>query len=215
MNHSNESGKPVKQINVLGVVAAGSILNGGISYYDAQAGGIDEPNQLISKDGEVPYGGISTQPMPNRVIIYEEAPVAESVEDDMSFNEAFRTARNEVGPGGVFHWKGQLYNTYYREEWAAMSAEEQAQYEQSVPSQSEVEPHDDDQPIIIGHSETVEETRHVQIDDTRIVNGRIIHRVGIQNTQTITYEEILGDADQEDPDACAHNDDGDFSNEEA
>lgn len=49
---------------------------------------------------------------------------AHGVSDDMSYAEAFSAARAEVGPGGVFEWRGQLYGTYYGNEWDAMSPEE-------------------------------------------------------------------------------------------
>ena len=45
--------------------------------------------------------------------------------DDMSFREAFDAARAELGPGGVFSWHGNLYNTYTTDEWSAMSEEDQ------------------------------------------------------------------------------------------
>lgn len=54
------------------------------------------------------------------------------VSDDMSFGEAFAAAREEVGAGGVFQWKGNLYNTYTEEEWDAMSASEKAEFAQLV-----------------------------------------------------------------------------------
>ena len=50
-----------------------------------------------------------------------EIPVASSVSDEMSFSEAFAAAREEVGPGGVFEWNGNVYNTYYADEWENMS----------------------------------------------------------------------------------------------
>jgi hypothetical protein len=58
-----------------------------------------------------------------------EVQVAAGVNDDMSFGEAFAAARQEVGPGGVFEWHGQIYGTYYADEWNNMSAEERAEYE--------------------------------------------------------------------------------------
>lgn len=58
----------------------------------------------------------------------DEVQVATSVNDDMSFGEAFAAARAEVGPGGVFEWHGQLYGTYTAEEWNNMTAEERAEY---------------------------------------------------------------------------------------
>jgi hypothetical protein len=57
-----------------------------------------------------------------------EVQVASGVNDDMSFSEAFAAARQEVGPGGVFEWHGQIYGTYYADEWNNMSAAERAEY---------------------------------------------------------------------------------------
>lgn len=57
-----------------------------------------------------------------------EIPVAHNVTDDMSFSEAFAAARAEVGSGGTFSWHGQVYSTYTAEEWNAMSAQEQAAF---------------------------------------------------------------------------------------
>lgn len=51
-----------------------------------------------------------------------------NVNDDMSFREAFAAARAEVGPGGIFSWHGNVYNTYVTEEWEAMSVEERSEF---------------------------------------------------------------------------------------
>lgn len=59
------------------------------------------------------------------------APVAE-VSDDMSFSQAFASARRQVGAGGVFAWRGKVYGTYYKTEWDNMTAEEKAEYHASV-----------------------------------------------------------------------------------
>lgn len=72
-----------------------------------------EPEQL-------PEGGI------------EAADVSDVVTDDMSFNEAFATARADVGAGGVFEWNGNLYGTHYKEEWDNLSPEETEEYWASV-----------------------------------------------------------------------------------
>lgn len=50
------------------------------------------------------------------------------VSDDMSFGEAFAAAREQVGPGGVFEWRGNVYNTYNADEWEAMSPEDRAEF---------------------------------------------------------------------------------------
>lgn len=60
------------------------------------------------------------------------------VDQNLSFGEAFAAARNKVGPGGVFHWHGGIYNTYTADEWNSMSAGDHAQFAQQV--QPEVRP---------------------------------------------------------------------------
>ena len=62
------------------------------------------------------------------VYIDESVSIAENVNDDMSFDEAFAAARAEVGAGGAFEWRGGVYGTYYAEEWESMSAEEKAEF---------------------------------------------------------------------------------------
>ncbi|MCM1006293.1 MAG: hypothetical protein NC402_08370 [Prevotella sp.] len=51
-----------------------------------------------------------------------------SVNDEMSFSEAFAAARAEVGPGGAFEWRGGVYGTYTADEWANMSSAERTDY---------------------------------------------------------------------------------------
>ncbi len=57
-------------------------------------------------------------------------PVASSVNDSMSFSQAFAAARAEVGPGGAFEWHGQVYGTYYADEWNSMTSGERAEWGQ-------------------------------------------------------------------------------------
>lgn len=58
----------------------------------------------------------------------DEVAVATSVNDDMSFSEAFAAARAEVGAGGAFEWRGGVYGTFTADEWNNMSVEERAEY---------------------------------------------------------------------------------------
>lgn len=64
-------------------------------------------------------------------VIHDVAPAAHTVRDDMSFSQAFATARQEVGAGGVFHWRGQCYGTYYQSEWQSMDADARHSFAQS------------------------------------------------------------------------------------
>lgn len=58
--------------------------------------------------------------------------MATSVNDDMSFAEAFKAARAEVHAGGVFEWHGQVYGTYYGDEWDALSPADQSAFTAST-----------------------------------------------------------------------------------
>jgi len=64
-----------------------------------------------------------TPPTPNN-----EIDVATGVRDSMSFGDAFAAARSEVGPGGVFHWRGNVYNTYYEKERNEMSHQDRVAF---------------------------------------------------------------------------------------
>lgn len=55
-----------------------------------------------------------------------------TVDQNLSFGEAFASARAEVGPGGVFLWHGQLYNTYTAEEWHSMSNAQRDEFADDV-----------------------------------------------------------------------------------
>lgn len=54
------------------------------------------------------------------------------VNDEMSFSEAFASARKQVGAGGVFEWRGKQYGTYYKTEWDSMSQAEKDRYAANV-----------------------------------------------------------------------------------
>ena len=90
-----------------------------------------------------------------------EIQVADSVNDDMSFSEAFAAARNEVGPGGAFVWHGHVYGTYRADdpEWQEMSADDRAEHSQAIISQVHPTPYSPatDEPEIVP-AQDVEET---------------------------------------------------------
>ncbi len=91
----------------------------------------------------------------------EGIQMAHGVTDDMSFDEAFAAAREEVGPGGVFEWHGNVYNTYLNSEWDAMTPEEQSDYAQLV----EPLTRDSDYSTTAHHS-----SHHQDNDDAVVVN---------------------------------------------
>lgn len=61
-----------------------------------------------------------------------DVDMATTVNDDMSFSEAFAAARAEVGGGGAFVWNGNVYSTYTAEEWDAMTDEQRNEYYENL-----------------------------------------------------------------------------------
>ena len=51
-----------------------------------------------------------------------------AVDPSHSFSEAFAHSREQLGPGGIFEYKGELYNTYYKEEWDGMEIPQKESY---------------------------------------------------------------------------------------
>ncbi len=93
--------------------------NGTVTLQDADANGIYDA-VVMEKTANVVTEATTT------------APVSENTYDEMSFSEAFGSAREEVGAGGVFAWNGNVYGTYYKEEWDGMDSEEKDDYWASV-----------------------------------------------------------------------------------
>ena len=84
-------------------------------------------------------------------------PIAENVNNDMSFSEAFAAARHEVGAGGAFEWHGNVYSTFYAEEWNSMTEEEKDDYFSHVnhtPSAYHAETHDTAEVVSVDDSQT-------------------------------------------------------------
>lgn len=131
----------------------------------------------------------------------DEVQVATTVNDDMSFGEAFAAARTEVGPGGVFEWHGQLYGTYTADEWDNMTAEERAEYSDHFSwnridhSESDVAQHstanvtndDDIEVVSVNHEEP-----SVQAVETEVVQTEVVQAGYEEPGAGETEVEILG-----------------------
>lgn len=123
------------------------------------------------------------------------------VSDDMSFDEAFASARKQVGAGGVFEWRGRLYGTYYKNEWDNMSQADKDQYAANVfgTPQAKVhqtnteEVHQKDWPGQDGGSYNIQQVYGAKIvtDD----NGNPVTMVG---AKVNGHQAILCDIDQDD-----------------
>jgi len=94
------------------IIGAGGVLLGGAAALGFMA--FREAN--VQTPHPEPPHPIPPVPEPDHFNI-DDIKIAESPKDDMSFSEAFATARAEVGPHGVFEWRGGVYGTYYDSEW--------------------------------------------------------------------------------------------------
>ena len=129
-----------------------------------------------------------------------------NVEPGQSFSEAFAEARAEVGPGGVFHWRGGIYNTYYKEEWESMSKEQKHDFAERVrPEYSADKVHVDP------HHPQAHVVPDVPHDDPQAINVNIeevhIHTDGDDDVHIVTpvgSEDIEGVAHVDHYDVDGH-----------
>lgn len=121
---------------------------------------------------------------------------ADTQYDNMSFREAFDTARAELGAGGVFRWRGNIYNTYTADEWNAKTAKEQDDFAEQVGAEISAEDVDTDVNIVsndnvngneVAVSEQAAETTENADDDVRVLG---YGDVTLDNGRTITVEEL-------------------------
>jgi len=112
------------------MVGAGAVMLGNIAFVSCWAMN-DDASEIIEMIDTSP----ETVPSPHPTqlpLIVPSLPVAETseaqtpilevaeVNQEGTFKEAFDAARAQVGPGGIFEWHGQWYNTYTAEEWTGM-----------------------------------------------------------------------------------------------
>ena len=122
MNGQKENrneGEVWKLVTLGGV--SGILMGAGMLY----AGQVAAKELGKDEDVAIPEQGETSHTLENGLQVA-------AVNDDMSFGEAFAAARAEVGPGGVFHWHGGIYNTYTAAEWNAMTVEQKHEFAQQV-----------------------------------------------------------------------------------
>ena len=119
-----------------------SVLVGGVPGILIGAGGTIGVEAIANSDSSEGQGEAAIQSEAN-VETSTEILEAHSVTDDMSFSEAFATARAEVGPGGAFVWHGQVYGTYRGDdpEWLEMSDVARTEHSQDILSQVHAAPY--------------------------------------------------------------------------
>jgi hypothetical protein len=100
-------------------VARDEIGGGGLFMWNGHLFGTyteSEWGNLSNAEQKEFWGSISISPCgelaPDSGFDFGDLQVASTVNDDMSFGEAFMTAREELGAAGIFYWHGNPYNTF-------------------------------------------------------------------------------------------------------
>lgn len=114
---------------------------------------------------------------------------AHSVNDDMSFSEAFASARNEVGAGGAFVWHGQVYGTYRGDdpEWIEMTDEDRTAHSQEILSQVHARPYTPtlDEPETVPAPQVRSEAHDAPVaDEDEYVEDIDVHILGVGELPT-------------------------------
>ncbi len=107
-----------KEVTIGGI---SGILLGGAGTFAATATPIDVSEEISETEVEEATEETANTTETTNSTVSAHGNVAHGVNDGMSFNEAFAAARAEVGAGGCFVWHGNVYGTYYANEWNAMS----------------------------------------------------------------------------------------------
>lgn len=196
---TKKEGSAWKQVTLGGV--SGILMGAGLLYAGQAAahelGKEEAPEEGKTEDVTAPEPGETSHTLENGLKVA-------AVDDDLSFGEAFAQARAEVGPGGVFHWHGGIYNTYTAAEWNAMTIEQKHDFAQQV--QPEIRPdevptptdtnthivvehhvyhHQESAPTTDVHQTVADDSNDVQMVEQQIAQnfdmGDDVHIVGYAN----------------------------------
>lgn len=107
------------------------------------------------------------------------------VDDSMSFKEAFESARAQVGAGGVFSWRGNIFNTYTADEWKNLSSDDKNLFAEQVKPEISASEVDTTQ---LAESTSEDDVQIAAVQDHDIDESQ--NEVGEAQLQTTTWNEI-------------------------
>ena len=117
---------------VLGTVLLGGSAFVAIDQMDGkpvEPGVPNSPNNTANPDVAQPLKvGETQQVQGGSICPTDEIAIAHNVTENMTFEEAFASSREEVGPGSVFNWHGNTYSTFYKAEWNGLSLDEKQDF---------------------------------------------------------------------------------------
>lgn len=120
------NGGRAKWVHIAGSAGSGLLLGAASTMLMSAASANEETGQEENINDETGTVGAAD------TITVENVSFATDITDDMSFSEAFAAARHELGPGGAFEWHGNVYSTYYAEEWNGMTEAQQAEHSSHI-----------------------------------------------------------------------------------
>lgn len=134
----------------------------------------------------------------------EEGLKVATVDDSMSFSQAFEAARAQVGAGGVFTWHGNIFNTYTADEWKAISNENKHHFAEQVKPQ--VPASDIDTQQLVAHvapEEDVEVQQEpsvsVKVEDEPLPDATLEYATEPHKNQNpngnLTWDDLTNDKD--------------------
>lgn len=175
---SKKEGSAWKQVTLGGV--SGILMGAGLLYAGQTfAANKEETPEEKKEDVVAPEQGETSHTLENGLQVA-------AVNDDMSFGEAFAAARAEVGPGGVFHWHGGIYNTYTADEWNAMSVDQKHDFAQQVKPEISVDqvstPTDANTHVVVEHHVYHHEASHPANDVHQAVDTSEDVQIASQQT---------------------------------
>ena len=188
--------------------------NTGAVYIDESSiSGSDEQLAEVAAPAEDAVEAVADDVAMASVVPDGNISVASNVNDDMTFNEAFSSARTEVGAGGAFEWRDNLYATYTYEEWNEMDEGERESFAEHFNVSSEDDLHSysseyfadayadtvDDVAVLDGESD-VEVLGVLKEDDALSVDGEDVFLVDVESeTLSDDYAQLQhNEADIED-----------------
>lgn len=180
---NNAEQKKVAQWQKVTISGLSGIIIGAGAMFAANAMGANEEHE----DAEVEPTGDNAEANSEQTSGSIGVQVAH-VNDGMSFGEAFAAARAEVGPGGAFHWHGNTYSTYIKEEWDSMSDAEKQDYANRVAP--ELEQHTTKPNDVADHSHQPEGTSTIDQPEVKPVldqpqeDEAEVHFLGVEKIES-------------------------------
>lgn len=131
----------------------------------------------------------NASPAPEEMIIATADGVrVAQVDDEVSFSQAFADARAQVGPGGVFEWRGNVYGTYYKDEWDQMSPAQRSEYQASIDYDA-VQPDKVEEPQTAHYAQHTTSS-HVRetVADTSAPDDNEVHVIGVEHNVDVNSD---------------------------